>query len=189
MADEFVRPEGVVKHSNTYNKFYEARFFLHKMIIEEQSDYEETNKDHEYTAFLYYISAFLSAFSSITSLMQKEFTHVAGFREWYEPQQKRLYEDETLRQLEDERNNTTHRKMLKPVATIQINADNLEKDEDFGPDDIKIWHSFKDARGHQSVVDQCKYAIEKITPIVLECEKRFYKDDGHVGSITYEIQD
>ena len=67
MTEEFVR------HSDTYKKLYEAKFFLNKMIAEDESDYEETNGSSEYTAFLYYISAFLSAFRSITYLMQKEF--------------------------------------------------------------------------------------------------------------------
>jgi hypothetical protein len=181
--------EGLVRHSNTYEKLYEAKFFLHKMIVEDESNYGETNEDHEYTAFLYYISAFLSAFRSITYLMQKEFNNIEGFTEWYAHQQEILTNDETLKQLAEERVNTNHLKMPKPVATVQINADNFEKKGDIEWGDVKIWHSFKDAPGHQSIIDQCKYAINKITPIVLECEKNFYKDDGSIGSLTIEIQD
>ncbi|MHB1830514.1 MAG: hypothetical protein ACYCO0_03925 [Candidatus Micrarchaeaceae archaeon] len=179
----------LIRHSDTYKKLYEAKFFLNKMIAEDESNYKETNESHEYTAFLYYISAFLSAFRSITYLMQKEFKDIPGFTEWYESQQKLLTNDKILKQLAEERVNTTHLKMPKPVATVQINADNFEKNGDIEPEDIKIWHSFKEAPGHQSVVDQCKYAIEKITPIVFECEKKFYKDDGSIGSITFEVQD
>lgn len=167
--------EGFVRRSDTYKKLYEAKFFLQKMIHEDESDYEETNNDHEYTAFLYYISAFLSAFRSITYLMQKEFRSIEGFMEWYGPKQKILTDDETLKQLAEERVNTTHLKMPKPVATVRINADNFEKYGDIEPEDIEIWHSFKDAPGHQSIIDQCKYAIEKITPIVLECEENSIK--------------
>ena len=158
------------------------------MIDEEKSDYKETNES-EYTAFLYYISAFLSAFRSITYLMQKDFTNVEGFTEWYKPKQKILTDDKTLKQLAEERLNTTHLKMPKPVATVQINSDNFAKYGDIEPEDIKIWHSFKDAPDHQSIIDQCKYAIDKITPIVLECEEKFYKDEGGIGSLTIEIQD
>ncbi|MCL5430388.1 MAG: hypothetical protein M1504_02840 [Candidatus Marsarchaeota archaeon] len=180
--------EGIIRHSDTYKKLFEAKFFLNRMIDEYESDFEETNKDHEYTAFPYYISAFLSAFRSITYLMQTEFNDIEGFKEWYETQQKILAEDATLKQLNTERVNTIHIKMLKPVAVVKINSDNFEKYGDIEPEDVQILHSFKDAPEYPSVIDQCKYAIEKITPVVLECEKRFFKDDGSIGSLTINIQ-
>ena len=79
--------------------------------------------------------------------------------------------------------------MPKPFATIRINADNFEKNGDIEPEDITIWHSFKGALGHQSIIDQCKYAIDKIAPIVLKCEEKFYRDDGSIGSLTIEVED
>jgi hypothetical protein len=168
--------------SGTYNKFLEAEFFLDKLTDEDQLNEEATG---QYMPFFYYTSAFLSAFRSITLVMQKEFGAVAGFEEWYKIQQKVMDSDETLKRIVDERNINIHKKTVKPSAFIHIHQFGPEEDDY----EIKeIHYSFKDTP-RQSIIEQFSYAINKIEPIVDECESKFYKDDKHIGSLTIEVED
>lgn len=171
-----------MRHSDTYKKFFEAKFFLCKL--------EEVDKDEEdiskylrdgYTPIYYYASAFLAAFRSITFIMQKEFHDSDGFGEWYKVKQEILTEDEKLKRIVEERDSTIHEKPVKTTPVIHIHQ-NSPDPNDFEIRDIH--HSFDKDNPMESINDQFRYAIEKITPIVEECEAKFFKDDGHIGKLT-----
>jgi hypothetical protein len=66
--------------SNGRIKLGEAQYFLGQM--------RDTVSDHE--AFAYNLSAFLSAARSVTLLLQGEFAHTPGFKEWWVREQDRL---------------------------------------------------------------------------------------------------
>jgi hypothetical protein len=63
-----------VDADDTKEKICEARYFLARM--------EETQGDIR--PFRYNLSAFVSAFFSITSFLNEDLSHHCGFKEWYE---------------------------------------------------------------------------------------------------------
>ena len=76
--------------SNTQDKLREANYFL--QLMAEHS--EDTDK------FRYDLSAFVSAFRSVTFLMQKEHANHADFRQWYAGVQDRLKSDRKVQLLQ-----------------------------------------------------------------------------------------
>ena len=62
---------------DTFDKLQEAKFFFEQM-----SNYQINR-----SGFKYNLSAFLSAFRSITYLMQKEYSKIQDFENWYQGKQ------------------------------------------------------------------------------------------------------
>jgi len=63
--------------NNTEDKLSEAKYFLERM--------KEHVMDRE--AFRYNLSAFLTAFRSVTFIMRKEYNKISEFEEWYRKKQ------------------------------------------------------------------------------------------------------
>ncbi|MEM3841348.1 MAG: hypothetical protein QXN59_01480 [Candidatus Micrarchaeaceae archaeon] len=92
-----------------------------------------------------------------------------------------MTKDEKLNQIVKERDSTLHEKPVKTAAVMHIHQNSPD------PNDIEIkdiHHSFE-GNPMESINDQFRYAIEKITPIVEECEAKFFKDNGYIGKSTY----
>ncbi|MDH4222361.1 MAG: hypothetical protein OEV55_02355 [candidate division Zixibacteria bacterium] len=100
--------------TNTEDKLLEAEYFL-KCMIENQ-----TERD----AFKYNLSAFLSAFRSITLIMQKEFNKHPVFADWYSIQRNKLKTDKKMNSLNTKRVMTIHLQPLEPHAQINVNIAN-----------------------------------------------------------------
>lgn len=96
--------------TNTRQKLLEAKYFLERMI-ESQSERD---------AFKYNLSAFLTAFRSVTLLMQKEFKNHLGFADWYEIQQGRLKADDKMKLLNTKRTMTIHQQPVQPHARVSV---------------------------------------------------------------------
>lgn len=90
--------------TNTRRKFNEAAHFLKQM--------KATTNDKD--VFQHNLSAFLSAFRSITLFMQKEYAHTPNFATWYARQQATMRADSILSFFNSQRALTIHE---KPVAT------------------------------------------------------------------------
>ena len=90
--------------TNTRSKFSEAAYFLMQM--------KATPNDKD--VFQHNLSAFLSAFRSITLFMQKEYARTPNFATWYAQQQATMKADTILSFFNSQRVLTIHE---KPVAT------------------------------------------------------------------------
>ncbi|MBX0325585.1 hypothetical protein EGH21_21405 [Halomicroarcula sp. F13] len=89
-------------------KLEEAQFFLDQMV------------DSEGDEFLYYFDAFLAASRAVTLAMQKQYSGMEEFEEYYQSSQN-LLKDLTVSQvLHELRNHTTHR------GLIEAETDNYE---------------------------------------------------------------
>ena len=58
--------------------------------------------------FPYYLSAFLSAFRSVTLYLQTQFAHDSRFKEWYEVKQCEMRDDPTMKILNESRRTVVH---------------------------------------------------------------------------------
>jgi hypothetical protein len=109
--------------SKTQLKLQEALFFLEKM-----EEFYTVNPD-----FDYYFNAFISSGRSVTFVMQKEYSKIQGFEEWYENRVLNEKENTLLKKLSiDLRNTSIHLKSLTTTLEyiflipdhININEDN-----------------------------------------------------------------
>lgn len=89
--------------TDTRDKLNEAQYFIDRM--------KETNCYKN--AFRYNLSAFLSAFRSITLFMQKEFNSVDGFTSWYKIKQSQMMSDKILKFFNEQRVQTIH---VQPIS-------------------------------------------------------------------------
>lgn len=96
--------------TNTRDKLNEACYFLRLM----------GDNQNERDSFRYGLSAFLAAARSVTSFMQKEYSGVPGFKEWYDEQREWMKKDERMNVLNRKRVVTTHREPLAPRAHINV---------------------------------------------------------------------
>src|SRR2546421_13020501 len=77
------------------DKIREGRFFLQKM---------EENKSGNAEAIRYYLQASIVASRGVTFMLQKEFSKVPGFNEWYEKIREQLSADNLASFLLEQRN-------------------------------------------------------------------------------------
>ncbi len=75
-------------------KFSEAAYFYNGMLP------HRTNP----VVFPYYLSAFVSAFRSVTFYLQKQYAHEPAFTAWYETKQQEMRTDPLLKMLVEKRN-------------------------------------------------------------------------------------
>jgi len=83
-------------------KFEEAAYFYNGMVTHRLN----------VIIFPYYLSAFLSAFRSVTYYMQKQYAHDAKFQAWYPQKQADMAADAVLKVLHDNRNEIVHREQI-----------------------------------------------------------------------------
>lgn len=126
---------------DTFDKLQEAKFFFEQM-----SNYQ-TNR----SGFKYNLSAFLSAFRSITYLMQKEYSKIQDFENWYQGKQEELKLNERMKLLNCMRVITIHKASIHPMAQIyasieetvwatdEINATVIHADRTVEKSDQKIF--------------------------------------------------
>jgi hypothetical protein len=74
---------------------------------------------HKNEVFIYNLSAFVTAYRSITLLMQKEFKRMKGFDEWYKNKKDSMKKIEFMKLLRDKRNITLKQESLKPNAHVK----------------------------------------------------------------------
>ena len=98
--------------NNTEDKLSEAKYFFERM--------KEHVMDRE--AFRYNLSAFLTAFRSVTFIMRKEYREISGCREWYCKKQIEMKKDEKMKLLKEKRNITIHQKPIHPRAHVNVNS-------------------------------------------------------------------
>jgi hypothetical protein len=96
--------------TDTRQKYLEASYFYACLVEKQTSRYE----------FRYILSAFLSAFRSVTFLMQKEFNKFPEFQIWYALQKDKMKSDEVFKLLHSKRTMTIHTNVVKPNAHINV---------------------------------------------------------------------
>ena len=84
-------------------KFNEAAYFYNGMLA------QRTNV----IIFPYYLSAFLSAFRSVTFYLQKQYAHDARFTSWYPKKQVEMAADGILKMLNNKRTGSVHREPIE----------------------------------------------------------------------------
>lgn len=94
----------------TFDKYQEAMYFL----ITAGELY------HSPTEFRFHLNAFIQAFRNITFLLQSEPNKFEGFDAWYQQQQDKMRELETLRNLKDTRNFIVKKGMLAPRSSMRL---------------------------------------------------------------------
>lgn len=95
--------------TDTREKLNETLYFLKQMEA----------KQPERDNFKFNLSAFLSAARSITLIMQKEFSKVPDFNNWYEGIA--IGKDEEMKFFNRKRILTIHQKPVKPRARVDVN--------------------------------------------------------------------
>lgn len=96
--------------SNTRDKLLEAKYFFNCM--------NKVIQDSE--KFKHNLSAFISAFRSVTLFMQTEFSKIEGFKEWYAKKQEEMRNDKYMALLNKKRRMTIHLKPLDPFAHVNV---------------------------------------------------------------------
>ena len=169
----------------------EAKYFL-QCLSEKQSDRD---------AFKYNLSAFLSAFRSITFIMQKEFANIPEFELWYISQQVILRLNDKMKLLNAKRVLTVHQVPVQLRAEIHINIGEqitltdtltmeiihsdraIEKEEPAiieyplpSFDETKEndqWFWYFDDYPNFDVLSICNECVIYLETIILECELKF----------------
>jgi hypothetical protein len=88
--------------SDTKYKLNEAKYFLDQM--------RSNTDNHE--VFQYLLSACISALRSVTCFMQKEYTHIPKFSDWYTSKQAQMEADPMCSFFNKQRVITIHRKQI-----------------------------------------------------------------------------
>lgn len=78
--------------------------YIYNQMIQTPSD--------KYTAFFANLHSFLSLARSVTNVMQKEYAHTAGFREWYSHKQNEMRKDADMKFLYDLRSESLKEKSV-----------------------------------------------------------------------------
>jgi hypothetical protein len=92
------------------DRIIQGRFFVQKA--------EEFSSDRE--AFRYFLEASIVAARSVTLLLQKQYSNVSGFEEWYATVQKRLSENPLARFLLEKRNYVLHAGIASVRKVINV---------------------------------------------------------------------
>ncbi|MCK5493540.1 MAG: hypothetical protein KAJ14_10560 [Candidatus Omnitrophica bacterium] len=169
--------------TNTRDKLNEAKFFLEEM--------KRVSLDVD--KFRYMFTAFLAASRSITQIMQKEYSGIDGFKEWYAKKQEEMKNNGDLKYLLRQRNISSHIRPILPrpiraidhlttgdemtvVITGTGNINNLVKAVVYTPpikETISTTYYFEDMlEKGKDVVTVCQEALKAIENIVNECENR-----------------
>jgi len=176
--------------TNTKQKLLEAKYFLERMI-ENQAERD---------AFKYNVSAFLTAFRSVTMIMQKEFNKVSGFADWYQVQQEKMKANDKMKLLNAKRTMTIHQQLVQPrahvnvsttehitltdsMSVIVIRADGTRERYGSAPpkppatpaktETTIQWRWYFDEISDIDVVTVCQECQTELEAIVSECEQRF----------------
>jgi hypothetical protein len=176
--------------NNTFDKFLEAKYFL-KCMVESEADR---------MPFKYNLSAFLTAFRSVTFFMQKEYSKIDGFIEWYLDKQKKLESDEKMQLLNKKRVMTIHKVPVglhaqinvsiheSVFATDEVSVEIIHADGTIEKEDPKTierieppteiampdkWLWFFDDYPNSDVVSICNECTDNLSNIISECNSTF----------------
>jgi len=163
--------------NQTWNKVQEANYFLEKM----QQLYEDDNE------FDYNLSAFLSAFRSITYYLQKQYSNYNDFKEWYMEQQEKMYADPELHFLNKARVENVHKEYVQTGAERSLGSAIdmiLVKEGESQPEDVqesKINRPTQQRKFRRffvkykqfDAIDFCENQMAKIIELVKICENQF----------------
>jgi hypothetical protein len=150
---------------NTVDKLAEAKYFLDRM-----NEYQSDG-----TVFRYNVSAFVSASQSITWVMQTEFTHVAGFKQWYEDRKHEMQADKAMKDLAERRRVTTH---IQPIPFDRVTRLDVSMSPVGSTQPSKAefkWYFSDLPYPHEDIFTMCKKHVEKLEHLVQECESQFAK--------------
>ncbi len=172
--------------TDTRDKLAEAEYFYEQMVQTLDS----------VDAFKFNLSAFLAAFRSVTSVMQKEFDKCPGFHEWYETQRQIMKADAGMSLLYSLRVVTIHQRPVKPLKDTKLSitltvpnpslsfvvtdsdgevTQTYESPPQTVPrSDPVITHRWFFAEDPESdVLETCRGGLEMLSTIATECEVRF----------------
>lgn len=112
-------PPGIERHlinkkyvpmTSTRDKLNETRYFLECMKA----------SSFHVDAFRYNLSAFLSAARSVTFVMQKEFSSIAGFNGWYATQVEEMSKDKFMKYLDRQRDIVIHERPVRSHPHVSV---------------------------------------------------------------------
>lgn len=176
--------------SHARDKLNEAKYFLDRL-----SDLRA-----ERDPFRYNLSAFLASARSVTWMMQKEYSTVDGFREWYEQKQAIMHADTEMKFLDDQRDKTVHMETLHPRAHVSLSIHDAVRITDSvtivlthadgsrevresppsppppveKPEPAEVdWRWYFERFPERDIVHLCREYWQKLEAIVVECEALF----------------
>ena len=172
--------------TETRSKLLEAQYFLDRMV-ENQNDRNP---------FKYNLSAFVSAFRSVTFVMQKEFDRSEGFEEWWHDETREaIKNDDCFKLMNKSRKVTIHQKPISPRADISLeiresitisdtfsvisstgnsNQGNNSVEPTVGQSSTQIEYTwYFEESPHVDIITMSRNCIEKLSGLVQECEDRF----------------
>lgn len=166
--------------TDTKEKLSEAKYFFEEMI--------KNKKKPDF--FRYSLSAFVSAFRSVTSFMQKEFHGIDGFADWYTTQQKTMRADKNMCLLNKKRVMTIHTEPIRSHACVKfsisvpvISRIRFADGTVVGPSGPmpkhskrEKWRWFFDELPDDNLLNICQGCMIKLESIVSECEQKFDKN-------------
>lgn len=171
--------------TNTRDKLNEAKHFLEEMKrLSSHSD-----------SFRYSFTAFLAAMRSVTQIMQKEFSSISGFTDWYAKKQVEMGNGQVLKYLHRQRSLTYHERpvLIYPIGvtgqvaennrinyTLAGTGDTLQLNPTFfrpypqSAGVVEVKYHFSDfTESDKDVITICQEAITALESIVAECEAKF----------------
>ena len=171
---------------NTFEKLSEAQYFLDRMIA------LQANR----LFFKYNLSAFLSAFRSVTFFMQKEYSGMENFAKWYSLKQSEFEANKEMQLLNTKRVMTIHKVPVGLHANINgsiherifitdhlsveiIHADGtIEKEKPINIERIELtdeiasnekWLWYFDDYTQSDVVSICSDCMTYLSNVVSDC--------------------
>jgi hypothetical protein len=189
--------------SKTWWKLLEAEFFFENLTQFNKTENDEDSVikttetfvgegadqiesfDTMFSQFIFYLSAFLSAYRSITAVMQKEYKKAEGFRDWYYGNgktQDEMKKDGKMRLLKLSRDVSLHQRVVWVCPVMHLKADHqsrmtcdvrwfFEENITDNPEITKIADIENIIKN--DIITICQECMEKMKQIVLECERRF----------------
>ena len=161
--------------SETLKRLEETSHLLNELI---KSNYNRSK-------FRTKLNSFISSARTITLVMQKEYKHISGFKEWYESKQIEMKGNELFKFFKKQRN------IIQKEGSIRINVKASTKavTDDKGKVIIpigrekngriatlhkkwKVTNSFKD-RPKEDAIDLCKKYFKELNELVSECNNKF----------------
>lgn len=144
------------------------------ILVEErlrEADYfsRELRRQRDLDVVHYYLNAFLSAARSVTFLLQKEMSRVAGFESWWGQQQQSLSQDNAARFFLKLRNFSQKEGRVSLVGVREHGTSRSSWTFRFAGNADKVPAELI----HRDVTDCCTEHVAKIATLILRCCEHF----------------
>lgn len=186
--------------SYTWERFQEAEFFLRRIaefqtiennenlitrVLTDLLSESDENGENIFSLFRYYLSAFLSAYRSVTWVMKHEFADVEGFDTWYNKEVRpRLVADSKQKLLVELRNTSLKEALIATPSETNVKTAESQISGSvkwfIETDVIKSNNKIAKIPNINEIVEVdiatiCQQCMNEMREIVFNCGERFSK--------------